>query len=55
MNFNLNNIYVFIFSISWIAGIVLAKGFLLTTLAIFMPFYAWYLIVEKLMMHFGLI
>ena len=55
MNFKLNNLYAFIMIILWTAGAVLAKGFWLTLLAIFIPFYSWYLIIEKLMMHFGLI
>jgi len=44
-----------IVSVSWIAGIVLAKGFWLTALSICMPFYSWYLVVEKLMVHYGII
>ena len=38
----------------WIAGVVLAKGFWLTVLAIFIPFYAWYLVVEKIMIAIGI-
>lgn len=38
----------------WMAGIVLAKGFWLTALAIALPFYAWYLVVERLMQIAGI-
>jgi len=39
---------------SWIGGVVLADGWE-TLLAIFFPFYAWYLIVEKLMQTWGMV
>jgi hypothetical protein len=35
--------------ISWLAGIVYAKGVALTFLAIVFPFYAWYVCVERLL------
>ena len=44
-----------ILAFSWIAGVVLAKGFWLTALAISIPFYAWYLIVERVMQMAGVI
>ena len=44
--------YVFLLA-SWIAGIVLAKGFWLTTLSVVLPFYAWYLVIERLMVMGG--
>jgi len=34
-------------AISWLAGIVLAKGFWSTAAAICVPPYAWYLTVER--------
>lgn len=34
---------------SWLAGIVLASGWL-KVLAVVFPFYAWYLVVERVMM-----
>ena len=37
----------------WIAGVVLAKGFWWTLLAVFCPFYAWYLIVERVLVMTG--
>lgn len=38
----------------WIAGLVIAKGFWSTLFAI-IPFYGWYLVVEKLLIHFQII
>ena len=40
--------------VSWIAGVVIAGGWL-KLVAIFMPFYAWYLFVERLMVVFRFI
>ena len=37
---------------SWIAGIVLAQGGWSTFFAIVMPFWAWYLLVEKIILKF---
>lgn len=37
----------------WIAGIVLAHGFWSTLFAVFMPLWALYLVVERLMMALG--
>lgn len=31
----------------WIAGVVLAKGFWSTVFAFLLPFWAWYLVVER--------
>lgn len=45
---------VIILLFTWLAGIVLASGFW-QTLFTFFPFYAWYLVVEKVMQHIGLI
>jgi hypothetical protein len=39
----------------WIGGAVLAKGAWLTTLAIFMPPYAMYLVIERVMIVTGFI
>lgn len=39
--------------IGWLAGIVFAHGFWSTTFAILMPPYAWYLVVERVIQHFG--
>ena len=42
-----------LFGVLWLAGIVLAKGVLSTAVAICMPPYAWYLVVERGMMMIG--
>lgn len=44
---------LFFFAV-WIAGLVIAKGFWSTLFAI-IPFYGWYLVVEKLLIHFQII
>lgn len=41
------------FIVSWLAGIVLANGALSTVIAICFPPYAWYLVMEKVMMMAG--
>lgn len=42
-------------AIIWIMGIVLTKGFWWTTLAVFFPFYAWYITIAHFMIKFGLL
>lgn len=39
----------------WVAGVVLAQGFWSTLFSIFVPFYAWYLVVERAMKMAGFI
>ena len=39
----------------WLAGIVVAKGFAQTLVALVIPFYAYYLIVELMMLYIGVI
>jgi hypothetical protein len=41
--------------ITWMAGIVLAKGFWLTLLSCVCPFYGWYLLTEKIMHMNGML
>lgn len=38
---------------TWIAGIVLAKGWVSTLIATIFPFWAWYLFVERLLESIG--
>ena len=38
-----------VIALGWLAGIVLAKGVMSTIAAIFIPPYAWYLVVERAM------
>lgn len=42
-----------LFGVSWVAGMVLAEGFWLTILAIILPPYAWYLVVERALEAIG--
>lgn len=53
--FNLlaGNIYSVMLLISWLMGVVMAKGFWLTSLSICLPFYAWYLVIEEIMLMIG--
>jgi len=37
----------------WLAGIVLASGFWSTAVAIFFPLWAWYLVVERVLIIAG--
>jgi hypothetical protein len=39
--------------IGWIVGLVLAKGFWSTCVAIVMPVWAWYLVIERIMIANG--
>ena len=39
---------------AWIAGVVIAKGILITLTAIVFPPFAWYLIIEKIMILNGI-
>jgi len=39
----------------WVFGVILAQGVASTVLAIFIPFWAWYLSVSHLLVHFNLI
>jgi hypothetical protein len=42
-------------TVAWVAGIVLAKGFWMTTLAVFFPLYGWYKLVQFGLVHAGVI
>lgn len=39
--------------VGWIMGIILAKGFWSALFAVIIPFWAWYLLIEKIMISFG--
>lgn len=47
-------LFVTIFLITWIAGFIIAKGFW-STLFCWIPFWAFYLVIEKLMLFYNLI
>ncbi len=40
---------------TWLLGIVIAKGITSTLFSIFVPPYAWYLVVEKVATVYGLV
>jgi hypothetical protein len=40
---------------TWIGGVVLAKGGVSTFFAVIVPFYAWYLVIERIMQMYGLV
>jgi hypothetical protein len=48
----MKSIISFIFFVGWIAGIVLAKGFWSTTIAVIIPLWSWYLVIEQLLVKF---
>lgn len=43
----------FLAVVAWLAGFVLAKG-VVSTIACVIPFWSWYLVVEKLMVSWGM-
>lgn len=51
----MKHVIYFIGVVSWIAGIVIAKGFWSSLIAFIIPFWAWYLLVETVLMRFGII
>ena len=53
LNLITGNLFYVMICVAWIMGVVMAKGFWLTTLSIFLPFYAWYLVVEEVMKIIG--
>ena len=40
---------------TWIGGVVIANGFWSTLFAIFFPFWAWYLFIEKVLVFIGVV
>ncbi len=40
---------------AWVSGAVLAQGFWSTFFAVILPFWAWYLVAERIMQHYGVI
>jgi len=45
----------FLILVLWVMGIVIASGFWSTTAALFFPFWAFYLSIQKLMVFFLII
>lgn len=48
----MKSIVTLFFTLMWIAGIVIAKGFWSTFFAIFIPLWAYYLVVEQLLIKY---
>lgn len=48
----MKNLITFIMLLMWIAGIVIAKGFISTCAALFFPLWAFYLVMERALTHF---
>jgi hypothetical protein len=44
-----------LFLVCWVVGWVLAKGFWSTLISVCLPPWGWYLIVEKIMLAYGLV
>jgi hypothetical protein len=40
---------------SWIGGVVFAKGGISVFFAVIFPFYAWYLVIERIMQLNGMV
>lgn len=49
------SIYRIVLFICWIAGIIIAKGFWSTLFAFFIPFWSWYLVIEKIFIYYGVV
>lgn len=54
MKTELESLGVLLTIIAWLGGAVLAKGFWMTSAAVIFPPYAWYLVVELAMRHWGI-
>jgi hypothetical protein len=44
-----------VFTVAWLAGIFIAKGFWSVSFAIFIPPYAWYLFVAEIITKYSLL
>tara|TARA_R110000868_G_scaffold318502_2_gene579228 strand:+ start:193 stop:348 length:156 start_codon:yes stop_codon:yes gene_type:complete len=51
----MENLLRLIFFIVWVVGIVIANGFWSTLVAFFIPFWGWYLIIEKVLINYGIV
>lgn len=50
---DVSGFWMFVVITGWIAGAVLAKGFWSTAFAVLLPPWAWYLVVEKVLLAMG--
>jgi hypothetical protein len=48
------SIFSFILIVMWVFGIIIAKGFWSTSIAVIIPLWSWYLVVEHLVVKYGL-
>ena len=51
----MNALLRLIFIIMWICGIVIAKGFWSTFFSVLIFPYGWYLVIEKIMIFYGVV
>jgi|TARA_B110000908_G_scaffold151648_1_gene186577 hypothetical protein len=49
------NFFNLIATAAWVAGMVIAQGFVSTAFALVMPLWAWYLLAERLLQVYGVI
>ena len=54
MNYFTKRLFGTFFFIAWIAGFVIANGFW-STLFCIIPFWSWYLVIEKFLIFFAVI
>lgn len=55
MNKLIDYVMALLIIVSWLVGIVLANGWVSTIVAVTIPPYSWYLVIEKIMTINGLI
>ena len=55
MNDNFKTLIGFFLFFLWVAGVVIAEGFWSTFFSIIFPFWAYYLLVEKLLIVYGIL
>lgn len=41
--------------ITWVAGVIIAKGFWSTLIALVFPFWAWYLCIEQILIKWNIV
>lgn len=54
MKYFVHRLFGTFFLIAWLAGFAVAKGFWSTLFCLF-PFWAWYLVVEKMLYYFQIL
>ncbi len=51
----MKNFVQLILFIGWVSGIIIANGFWSTLFALFIPFWSWYLVIERVIIKFQLL